>query len=475
MTLRVGIILWFMALTGTLLGVFGLAVYYELRESEIEAVDAYLLARSNALLSLCENEEGLVFFEADKLQEDPEESSEYEPFHYEIRTIEGRFVGGNFDNAIVVPVGEKLGSIRIANNVPARFLSGVYEFTMDVEDQSEFEYPEVGKSEFEDHKAKVTITVIAGTQSMHDELSDMRDKLIAIASASLALSALLGWFLASRITKPLAEIAVAAREIRDSDLSRKVIASRPHDEIGMLAATLNDTFDFLRDGIERQKRFTADVSHEIRTPTSIILNQAEVALRKERPAEDYRHALSEIVDAAKRLSAMQDALLFLAKIDSGNLSPRFESFDLNSLINAEIDALEKSAAEKGLAINLNSAQRHTIKGDRILIGILVRNLVSNAIRYSPEPGAIDVSVEKSGEAIVLIVKDQGVGIPEDKLANVFDRFYRVDEHRSRSVGGTGLGLAIVREIVTLHKAMLEIYNNNDGTGITTTVTFGPEV
>jgi heavy metal sensor kinase len=293
-------------------------------------------------------------------------------------------------------------------------------------------------------------------------------RILAVAvPLALALAAGGGIFLARRALKPVDNIAQTAQEIEESDLTRRINVNTK-DELGRLAATLNAMIGRLEKAFQRQKQFTSDASHELRAPLAVIEAESSLALQKERPPSDYRQSLETVSQEATQMSSLIEQLLALARADSGKERWNFAEVNVGELI-AKLSAdVEVLCQEKGLSFQLGEPQDLVVKGDEARLRELFMNLLDNAIRYTPAPGTVSVSVRREGQMAVVAIKDTGVGIPAEDIPFIFERFYRVDKSRSRADGGTGLGLAICRHIAEAHKGKIEV-ESQVGSGSTFSV------
>jgi signal transduction histidine kinase len=251
------------------------------------------------------------------------------------------------------------------------------------------------------------------------------------------------------------KIAQTAREIEENDLSQRINVNT-RDELGRLAATLNEMIGRLEKAFQRQKQFTSDASHELRTPLAVIEAESSLVLQKERPPSDYRQSLETISQEATQMSSLIEQLLTLARADSGKEQWNFAEVSLSKLITNLSTDVEVLCEEKGLSFQLGQTQDLVVKGDEARLRGLFMNLLDNAIRYTPAPGTISVSLRREGQMAVAAVKDTGVGIPPEDIPFIFERFYRVDKSRSRAEGGTGLGLAICKHIAEAHEGKIEV-------------------
>lgn len=281
------------------------------------------------------------------------------------------------------------------------------------------------------------------------ELTRLMGTICATGIAVLAIGLLGGWFIAKRAIRPIETISATARSISASNLSQRIDVESTESELGNLGQILNETFDRLQEAFEQQARFTADASHELRTPVSVMLAQTAMARRRERSPDEYREAIDACYVVAKRMKSLVDGLLTLAHTDSGDLALSLSDVDLKNLVEDCVGLLESLAAERGVAIQCE-LRPVTVEGDYERIVQVVSNLVTNAIRYNRQGGKVELKLEDAGSEARISVSDSGVGISENNVPHVFDRFYRVDASRSAQRGGTGLGLAIAKAIVEAH-------------------------
>lgn len=294
-------------------------------------------------------------------------------------------------------------------------------------------------------------SVVFGT-TMSDVETAMRKLalyLTGIGGGVVAVGLLGGWWLASRAIRPIAEISATAEKIAEGDLTRRIDTHEAKSELGRLAVLLNHTFERLHNTFEQQAQFTADASHELRTPVSVILAQTELALMRDRTADEYREALESCQRSGEQMKQVVNSLLELARMDSGesvmNLSPNY----LEEVIEDAIRFVEPLVQQREGEI-LADLEEINAMIDAPKIQQVVSNLLSNAIKHNPEGCKVFVNLKLDGNVAVLSVRDEGEGIPTEMLPHVFERFFRVDKARSRADGSTGLGLSIVKAIVEAH-------------------------
>jgi heavy metal sensor kinase len=310
----------------------------------------------------------------------------------------------------------------------------------------------------------VHVLVGKSLASEQSQLFYLRWELFGGGLAVMLIGLCGGWWLSVRATRPIEAISKTAREISASDLSKRVEVDESASELGSLAATLNETFDRLQTSFDRQIRFTGDASHELRTPLAVIHSQAELALSRERNAPEYKQALEKVLRAAKRMKSLVESLLVLARADAGKLTLTREKFDLVEAAEECVTMVAGRAQDRKVTIRTELSPT-PVDADRTRMVQLITNLLSNAVQYNVEGGAVDLFVALQNDQAVISVTDTGVGIPPEKQEQVFERFFRADEARSRDVGGNGLGLAICQSIVEAHGGTIT-FTSRVGAGTT---------
>jgi heavy metal sensor kinase len=271
----------------------------------------------------------------------------------------------------------------------------------------------------------------------------------------LVLAGVGGWFLAGRTLKPVERMAEIARGIGESDLSRRIDVESD-DELGRLATTLNGMIARLEEAFMKQRQFVADASHELRTPLAVIQAESSLVLDKQRSQEDYRRSLELVCQEVSYMSEIVGKLLVLARSDAGSESVSIQEVDLTGLLAEITQDIEALAQEKGLRLDFDPMDAVAVRGDRVRLRQLFLNILDNALRYTPGGGTITGSVVRRDDQAVVTIGDTGIGIPEEHLPFIFDRFYRVDKVRTNGEGGTGLGLSIATSIARMHGGAIEV-------------------
>lgn len=273
-----------------------------------------------------------------------------------------------------------------------------------------------------------------------------------------------GWFLTGRALRPVRNVTQAAAEIGAQDLSRR-LRVEGRDELGELASTFNEMIARLERSFERQRRFTADASHELRTPLTRIKLATSSALEGEPSVERYRRALTVSDNAADAMARLVQQLLLLARADSGRLELRMQKVDVGEVARLAWAAVRELGGRGPGVVVLEAA---AAQADPDMLQRVIENLLENAARHTPDEGTIEVRVEGEDGFTVLRVIDSGEGIAPEHLPRITERFYRVDDARSRSDGGCGLGLAITMGLVEAHGGSLTFESEPDR-GTTATV------
>jgi heavy metal sensor kinase len=313
--------------------------------------------------------------------------------------------------------------------------------------------------------------MLAGFVQVLRDLHGIRDTLGELIGALFAGGALVtlaggigAYFLARRALAPIETITRTARHISASDLSARLNMSQAHEEIGQLADTFDAMLERLEESFTRERRFTADASHELRTPLAAMEAILSVIRSEPRTQEEYELALDDLAGETARLRALTEELLQLARGAQPQLSD-LAPVDVSVLVHDVVDALQPLAEAKALSVEAQVEPGLAVMGDSDSLIRVFLNLIDNAIKFT-DNGGVMVRARSSGDDVLVEISDTGVGIPSDRLEDIFDRFYRADA--SRSAPGTGLGLSLAAQIVRDHGGGLSV-ESREGTGSTFTV------
>lgn len=270
--------------------------------------------------------------------------------------------------------------------------------------------------------------------------------LTAAAASLLGIGLGGGWWLTTRAIRPIEEMSAAARRISAGNLAERITGVDATNELGRLAAVLNSTFSRLEAAFSRQRQFTADASHELRTPLAVLISEAQMTLARERTAGEYKEAVENCLEIAQQLRRLTESLLDLARSDAAQDQQAREPVKLHERAEFCLTQIQQLAESAGVTakgeLQPATALAHAMQIDQVII-----NLLSNAIHYNRPGGKVWITTCETATEAVLSVRDTGLGISEEDLPHIFERFYRADKSRSRSSGHFGLGLAICQAIV----------------------------
>lgn len=293
-----------------------------------------------------------------------------------------------------------------------------------------------------------------------------RSYLLMFAPALLLGAAGFGYWMSRRALAPVDALVRTAREVGGTNLSSRVQKLNTGDELQRLSDTLNEMLDRIETAFLRVTQFTADASHELRTPISLIRTEAELALRRSRGEAEYKESLRHILLEAERTTALIEQLLSLARADSGRETVKLQPVNLAQVLSGVVEGWQQVAAIRSMQLSARIDDAAVfVMGDGPLLRRLADILLDNAIKYTPSPGAVRLTLEQNADKAVMTVQDSGVGIAPEEQSKIFERFYRVDRARARAQGGTGLGLAIAQWIVSQHLGSIAV-ESRPGEGAT---------
>jgi two-component system OmpR family sensor kinase len=312
----------------------------------------------------------------------------------------------------------------------------------------------------------VTPVSVAGTRYtivVARDLDEQADRLESAAHAvffgipiALLVAAAGGYLLAKKSFAPVTRMSVKARQIGAETLNERIEVGNDRDELGFLAATLNDLLERLQLAFDSQRRFMADASHELRTPIAIIQGEADVALsRADRSAEDYRESIEVMQRASRKLTRIVQNLFLLARSDAGRYPISMSRFYLGEVVAGCIRAMRSLAQARGVELSCSAPEDVVIVADEELIQRLVLNLIENAMKFTTGGGRVHAEVRSDDGHYTIRVSDTGLGIPPDDQSRIFARFFRGDRARPQN-GGAGLGLPIARWIAEVHGGELRL-------------------
>jgi two-component system, OmpR family, sensor kinase len=476
LSLRVKLTLYYLAILTAVLLLFGISIYAYLSRSLQMTIDeslGYQLKRIERNLAVSSGSE--VIDHPALSSDDDEHLLQLSPHLIQIIDDQGRITDETVSprRANLEVEIERLQLLAVGNN---------YFETVRLSDGNDMR---VATRRVKDHGDNGSYYIRLG-QSL-ETLDAARWRLLIVLGIALPVALILGSYggllLANQALRPVDRITRAAEQISTGDLTERVPMSAKMDEIGRLIVTFNQMISRLQAAFERQKQFTSDASHEMRTPLAVMRGDIEIALRRERPADEYKRVLTSNLEEIIRLSRLVEDLLMLARADYGQLELRHEPVDLNKLCQQMVEYISPLAQQKGQDIHyyqLNGKPPETatansgeikISGDMQRIKQLLLNLLDNAIKYTDFGGQVSLELKRDGKCAVITIADTGRGIPPEDLPHIFERFFRKSKTTSdRSATGFGLGLSIVKWIVDSHSGKISA-QSEVGKGTTFTVKF----
>lgn len=436
-SIRARLTTWFATVLGLALIVLAATTWWTLQQRFTMAIDKELAGRVESIGRFLNQQASPA--SVDEMQDDLQEYISLDPGWNLIRITDSRgsevYRSASFDPTGLPPVTSALAArgpvyrdVRMRRH-PLRLITSRV----------------VGRQQ------AYTVDVAVPLGEFREALDQLGWTLALLMPVGILAAAMGGYWISRRALAPIDSITSTARFITAQELRRRLDVPTTGDELQRLSETLNAMLDRLEDSFRETSRFTADASHELRTPISLIRTAAEVALRIERPAHEYRCTLENILHEAERMSSLVQDLLTLVRADAGVDGAQRSPLDLRVLISDMSDSLSALCAPRTLEFQLDVGDRPVpVAGDHAALSRLVFILVDNAVHYTPPPGQVSLSLRCDDGMAVMDVTDTGIGIGAEDLPHVFDRFYRADRARSRDSGGSGLGLSIAKWIAERH-------------------------
>lgn len=469
LSLRIKLTVYYLAILSAVLLLFGMAIYFYLSRSLLTTIDESLAFQVEKL------EMNMAVGAGADMPNRPsgpggenhEELLQLSPHVIQIIDERGRITDEN--------LASPTDKLPVDRDALMKLEVGKTKF-----DTTRLEFGEqmrVATRRVKDHDGDGTFFIRLG-QSLA-ALQSARRRAVLVLVVAIPLALLLGSFgglvLANQALTPVDRITSAAELIAKGDLTERVPEPEKMDEIGRLAATFNHMISRLQAAFERQKQFTSDASHELRTPLAVMRGDIEIALRRERPPEEYQRVLTSNLEEIIRLTRLIEDLLMLARADTGRVELRCEPVDLDKLCRQMADYISPLAQQRDQTLSYE-ASASISDGNGVVIDAdvqrmkqLLLNLLDNAIKYTEHGGQVILGLKVENNQAVISVADTGRGIPKEDLPHIFERFFRRSAKTSdRTASGFGLGLSIVKWIVESHHGQIEA-QNRDGKGTLFTV------
>ncbi len=463
-SIRAKLTLWYIGSLSALILVFGVIAFFSLKRILIKTVDTTLYNGGKTIeFSLSEDTE--EHEQEDELFEDDDESvvdeinEEIEELFFTsvvyVQLTEFPEDFGTTPLEIVKTAAFEKHSFPLSkeayqavenNSYLAETIKGIFPFPLRV-------------MTFRVHVQDARPYILQLGMSLQDVQTTLRNLLSVFSflfPVVFIVISLLGSVFMKKAFSPVKKMVAVTRSITAEDLSLRLDPIHSQDEIGELADTLNGMIARLEQSFKQITQFSGDVSHELKTPLTVVKGEIEVALRKIRTAEDYQNVLKSGLEEIEKLQKIIGNLLLLARMDSQRDAIAFTTLALDEVLFEVHEEIYLFAEKKKMSLILTEVEQVKVRGNRGLLKRLVYNLIANAIQYTAPGGEIRLSLQKEAAQVVCTISDTGIGIPEEALPFVFDRFYRVDPSRSHKTGGSGLGLAIVQKIVEVHEGQISV-------------------
>ena len=306
------------------------------------------------------------------------------------------------------------------------------------------------------------IRLAYSTGPLRARLFEFLGLLLLAMPLALIAAGFAGYRVAGKALNPLEQMARQTEQITATRLNDRIPVDNPSDELGHMARVLNGLLARLGESFEKLQHFTSDVSHELRTPLAAMRSVGEVGLQEDQSTEKYRDIIGSMLEEVARLTSMIDTLLTIAHADSGAIELQRSVFPIMDMVQESVGVVSVLAEDKKQTISVEGDSSISVFADRSFLRMAVINLLDNAVKYSPAGSSIRLRLSRAETPdnqvglAQLAIEDEGPGIPEDKASRVFDRFYRVDEGRTRDAGGAGLGLAIAKWAVEVHGGAISL-------------------
>lgn len=456
-SLRLRLVLGTAACTVAVLLGSGAVLYVLISKTLWAEFDAALAGKARSLATLAEQERDGLEFELAETSLPEFEASDHAEY-YQVWLSDGRVFARSpslqDQNLLRISDATEMPAFRTVN-LPAGRPGRIVGITF------------VPRQENDDGASQtpIEVTLVVGreTAGLAATLAQVRGLLIAVCLAAVALSAaLLGW-LVSRGLRPINQLSTQIASVNESDLSVRFDPARIPTELLPVVTRLNDLLARLEAAFQRERRFTGDVAHELRTPLAGVRSILEVALSRERDPAAYREALDNCLSVNLQMQNLVENLLNLARADAGQLELRHENVDIPELMR-ECWALSEPAAQaRRLTVDwaLNSVK--STETDRDKLRLVLRNLFDNVVTHANDAGRVGITARADDEAIVLLVSNTGSTLTAADVRNVFDRFWRADTSRSASDGHCGLGLPLCKALIEQLDGSIAATTAADGT------------
>lgn len=299
-------------------------------------------------------------------------------------------------------------------------------------------------------------------EPLKSELNHLRNQFLVIVPLALLLVGAGGWLVSGRALYPLSKITQTAEQVTARGLDQRIPISEEAPEISRLVVVFNGMMDRLEASFRQATRFSADASHELKTPLAVMQAELENAIQSAAPGSSEQRVFSNLLEEIQRLKTIARRLLLLAQADAGRLKLKLEPLDLSAELEAMVEDARILGQKTSLSFHLSIQPHLTIQADRSLLDLALMNLIKNAVTHNEPGGSVGLTLAPQDGQVVLTVCNTGPGIPAAEQAKIFERFYRLGPARSPTSDGLGLGLNLAREIVLAHHGRLLLLESRPG-------------
>ncbi len=481
-SIRSKIILWYMLVLALTLFVFSLVLYHNLNKSLYRNIDDLLRSRAEGVISSID-----TYWETEKLEiaKDGGKEAVYSKINNEhFAQLAQDWVDEKSTDPALVNITVQIYDINGRNiassqNIPEspNFKKNIADllltrkahydtFDIALPDAKPLRLRTMTMPEFENGRIAYLVQVGSPLTSISASLNRLQAILFILLPLTVFLTGIVGAFLAKKTLSPVDEMIATIHQITAENLKQKIGIPRTNDEIQRLAETFNDMLDRLADSFTTQQQFIQDLSHELKTPLTVIKGELEVTLKKLRSPADYETVLISSLEEIDKLTRLTENLLMLARMENKEIVLEKKPVDLNVLIAGIADDLRILAEQKQVRLEYEPRPQVNIMADPAQLRRVFLNLLDNAIKYTPSGGRVCINLEPVPDRVRIAVSDTGVGIPANELKNIFHRFYRSE--KTGSDIGFGLGLSIANSIILALHGSIEV-NSAVGKGSTFTV------
>ncbi|MCX5656644.1 MAG: heavy metal sensor histidine kinase [Candidatus Omnitrophica bacterium] len=481
-SIRFKIILWQVLILAVTFFLFSILLYHNFSRSLYENLDDLLQSKAEGTANSID-----AYWETEKLEatENGKESNVFSKINnVNFAKIAQRWVKEKSSDPrlmdIIVQIFDVNGeNIISSKNIPNtmnlaketfNYVSkGNYYFNnLNIESSEGKQFPLrlLGIPVIENNKVAYIVQVAGSLIPLHLALNTLRARLFLFLPLIVFLTGIAGMFLAKLTLKPVDNMIETVRQITADNLQLRIDIPDTKDEIKKLAETFNDMLNRLNKSFSSQQLFIQDVSHELKTPLTTLKGEIEIALKRIRSVQEYDSILHSSLEDINRINRLVEDLLVLTRFDNREVPLETKSLDLSILIERVVDDIKILAEQKNIKIFFSEQDGVVLDVDENKIRRVFLNILDNAIKYTPQNGKVTLSLEKENNLARIQISDTGIGIPEDELPHIFDRFYRVD--KSRSSYGSGLGLSIAKSIVETHRGSIDV-ESRSGQGTTFTI------